>query len=201
MPHDSLNLAVLLSGGGTTLQNLIDKISTGELRARVVTVIASRPGIRGIDRARDAGLPVHVVARKEFDSIDAFSDRIFSICTEAGADLICLAGWLQLLKLPDEWLGKVMNIHPALLPEFGGKGMWGHHVHEAVLQAGSKVSGCTVHWVNNEYDAGPIILQRVCPVLESDDADTLAARVFEEEKIAYPDAIERFRAGKISMPR
>lgn len=201
MPHDSLNLAVLVSGGGTTLQNLIDQIRAGTLRAKIVIVIASRPGIKGIDRAREAGLPVHVVVRKEFDSIDAFSERVFGICRDAHADLVLLGGWLQLLKLPDEWLGKVMNIHPALLPEFGGKGMWGHHVHEAVLKAGSKVSGCTVHWVNNEYDAGPIILQRVCPVLETDDADALAARVFEEEKIAYPEAIERFRAGKITMPR
>jgi phosphoribosylglycinamide formyltransferase 1 len=142
---------------------------------------------------------VQVVSRKEFDSIEAFSDRIFSICEQAGAEMVCLGGWLSLLRIPEQWIGRVLNIHPALLPKFGGKGMWGHHVHEAVLAAGEKTSGCTVHFVNNEYDAGPIILQRTCPVLADDTPDTLAARVFEEEKRAYPDAIDLVRTGRVRL--
>jgi phosphoribosylglycinamide formyltransferase 1 len=199
MSDQAINLAVLVSGGGTTLQNMIDRIAAGTLDARVVTVIASKPGIKGIERAQNAGLPVQVVSRKEFDSIEAFSDRIFSICEQAGAEMVCLGGWLSLLRIPEQWIGRVLNIHPALLPKFGGKGMWGHHVHEAVLAAGEKTSGCTVHFVNNEYDAGPIILQRTCPVLADDTPDTLAARVFEEEKRAYPDAIDLVRTGRVRL--
>ncbi len=199
MSESTTNIAVLVSGGGTTLQNLIDQIRDGKLDARVVTVIASRPGIKGIERARNAGIPVQVVVRKEFASVEAFSDRIFAILADARTDLLCLGGWLQLLKIPDVWIGRTINIHPSLLPLFGGKGMWGHHVHEAVLAAGCKVSGCTVHFVNNEYDAGPIILQRICPVEDGDTADTLAARVFEEEKIAYPQAIRLWQAGRLKI--
>ncbi|MBC7784092.1 MAG: phosphoribosylglycinamide formyltransferase [Burkholderiales bacterium] len=199
MNDSPINLAVLISGGGTTLQNLIDQIAAGALKARIVTVIVSRSGIGGIERAKLAGLPVHVVSRKEFLTIDAFSDQIFSICRDAGVDLICLGGWLQLLRIPDEWLGRVINIHPSLLPQFGGKGMFGHHVHEAVLKAGCAISGCTVHFVNNEYDAGPVILQRECGVYVGDTPETLAARVFEEEKAAYPAAIELWRLGQIRL--
>lgn len=196
MPESPINIAVLISGGGTTLQNLVDRIVDGSLHARVGLVIASKPGIVGIDRARRAGLKVQIVSRKDFDSIERFSDRIFSICQDAHIDMVCLGGWLSLLRIPDRWLGKVLNIHPSLLPLFGGKGMWGHHVHEAVIASGVKVSGCTVHFVNNDYDAGPIILQRVCPVLDDDTPDTLSKRVFEEEKIAYPQAIDRVLTGK-----
>ena len=199
MSSKPVNIAVLVSGGGTTLQNLIDQIGSGALSARVVTVIASKPGIKGIERAQAAGIPVQVVVRKEFASIEAFSGRIFSILNDAKTDLLCLGGWLQLLKLPDEWIGKTINIHPSLLPLFGGKGMWGHHVHEAVLAAGCKVSGCTLHFVDNEYDAGPIILQRVCPVEATDTPDTLAARVFEQEKIAYPQAIRLWQARRLHI--
>lgn len=199
MPDRTINLAVLISGGGTTLQNLVDVIATGKLKARITCVIASRPGIKGIDRAQAAELPVHVVVRKEFATIEAFSDRIFSLCSEANVDLVCLGGWLQLLKIPDDWLGKVINIHPALLPKYGGKGMFGHHVHEAVVAAKEAESGCTVHFVNNEYDAGPVILKRSCPVLPNDTPDALAARVFEQEKLAFPEAIELFRTGSIRL--
>lgn len=197
MPADRSNLTVLISGGGTTLQNLIDRIAEGSLGARIVRVIASKPGIRGIERARQAGLPVDVIRRSDFDSIEQFSQQVFSVCEQASTDLVCLGGWLSLLRIPEGWLGKVINIHPSLLPKFGGKGMWGHHVHEAVLRAGETVSGCTVHFVNNEYDSGPIILQRTCPVLPGDTPETLAARVFEEEKLAYPQAIRQILSGQI----
>jgi formyltetrahydrofolate-dependent phosphoribosylglycinamide formyltransferase len=194
-----INLAVLVSGGGTTLQNLLDRIADGSLEARVRLVIGSRAGLRAEARAKAASLPYEVVARNESLSIEQFSERVFRRIDEAKVDLVCLAGWLSLLRVPDRWIGRVMNIHPALLPSFGGKGMYGHHVHEAVLSHGCKISGCTVHFVNNEYDAGPIIVQRCCPVLPDDTPASLAARVFEQECVAYPEAIRLFAAGRLRI--
>ncbi|MCJ7778959.1 MAG: hypothetical protein MUP16_11690, partial [Sedimentisphaerales bacterium] len=115
----------------------------------------------------------------------------------ANVDLVVQGGWLCLWKIPPRYETRVMNIHPALLPSFGGEGMWGHHVHEAVLAAGCKISGCTVHFCSNEYDKGPIILQRSCPVKNDDSPETLAARVFEQECIAYPQAIKLFAEDKL----
>jgi formyltetrahydrofolate-dependent phosphoribosylglycinamide formyltransferase len=190
-----LNLAVLVSGGGTTLQNLVDAIATGRLDAKVSVVIGSRPGLKGLQRAADARLMNFVVERAAFDDVGTFSREVFSLIDDAGADLVCLAGWLCLLDIPPKYAGRVMNIHPALLPSFGGKGMYGRRVHEAVIAHGCKVSGCTVHLVDATYDTGPIILQRTCPVLDDDTPETLAHRVFEEEKVAYPEAIRLFQEG------
>jgi formyltetrahydrofolate-dependent phosphoribosylglycinamide formyltransferase len=194
-----LRLAVLLSGSGTTLQNLVDCIRAGTLDASVEVVIASRPGLKGTERAQQANLPNFVVNRKEYPDIPSFSREVFHHIDAAKPDLICLAGWLSLLDIPDAWVGRMMNIHPALLPSFGGKGMYGHHVHEAVLAHGCKIAGCTVHFVDRTYDTGPIIVQRTCPVLEDDTPDTLAARVFEQEKLAYPEAIRLFQAGRLTI--
>jgi formyltetrahydrofolate-dependent phosphoribosylglycinamide formyltransferase len=193
------NLAVLLSGSGTTLQNLIEQVSTKKLEARINLVIGSRLGLLGVERAQRANLPTHVVARKQFADVGSFSKRVFDLIDSSNVDLICLAGWLCLLDIPKKWEGRMMNIHPALLPSFGGKGMYGHYVHEAVLAAGCKLSGCSVHFVDGTYDTGPIILQRACPVLEDDTPDTLAARVFEQEKIAYPEAIRLFAEGRLKI--
>ena len=121
------------------------------------------------------------------------------ILDDAAVDLVCLAGFLSMWTVPDRYLGRVMNIHPALLPSFGGKGMFGHHVHEAVLKRGCKVSGCTVHFVTNEYDAGPIIIQKCVPVFDTDTPDDLADRVFETECEAYPEAIRLFAAGRLDI--
>ena len=129
----------------------------------------------------------------------AYSARLAELLDDAAVDLVCLAGFLSFWEIPDRYLGRVMNIHPALLPRFGGTGMYGHHVHEAVLAAGCKVSGCTVHLVNNEYDAGPIVVQKAVPVLEGDTPDSLAARVFEQECLAYPEAIRLFAAGRLRI--
>src|SRR5262245_566502 len=186
-----LRIAVLVSGGGTTLQNLIDRIAAGSLSARIVQVISSKADAYGVERAKRGGLRVEVIRRKDFASIEDFSKRIFQICRDAAAEMVCLGGFLQLLRIPPDFEGRVLNIHPALLPKFGGKGMYGHHVHAAVLAAGEKESGCTVHFVDNEYDHGPIILQRRVPVLPGDTLETLAARVFEQECEAYPEAIRR----------
>ncbi len=194
-----IRLAVLISGSGTTMQNLIDRIGAGELAGQIRLVVASRPGIAGIARAEAAGLASYVVERSTAGDLETFSKRVFALCDDAGVDLVCMGGWLSLLKVPERWLGRVMNIHPALLPCFGGKGMFGRKVHQAVLEAGVKVSGCTVHFVNDEYDSGPIILQRTCPVLDDDTPETLAARVFEEEKIAYPQAIGLFQQGRLQI--
>jgi phosphoribosylglycinamide formyltransferase-1 len=193
----SFPIAVLVSGSGTTLQNLIDRTADGTLPARIVQVIASRPGARGVDRARAAGLPVEVVERNAFPSIETFSERTFGLCRAAGARLICLGGYLQLLRIPEDYRLKVINIHPALLPAFGGKGMYGHHVHEAVLAHGCKVTGCSVHFVDDQYDHGPIIAQRAVEVRDDDTADSLAARVFRAECELYPDVIRSIIDGKI----
>src|SRR5438094_7985092 len=155
-----IRLAVLISAGGTTLQNLIDRIADGRLAAEIVQVVSSNPDVLGVERARRAGLSTAVVTRKEAGSREEFSRRIFDHCRQARAELVCMAGFLQLITVPDDFHNRVMNIHPALMPAFCGKGYYGHHVHEAVLAYGAKVSGCTVHFADNHYDHGPIILQR-----------------------------------------
>jgi formyltetrahydrofolate-dependent phosphoribosylglycinamide formyltransferase len=199
MPDKPINLAVLISGSGRTLQNFVDEIRAGRLNATIPLVIGSKPDLLGLKRAADAKLPNFVVPRKSFATPEDFSKQVFSLCDDAKVDLVCLAGWLCFLPIPDRYLHRVMNIHPALLPSFGGHGMYGHHVHEAVLNHGCKVSGCTVHFVDNEYDAGPIILQRTCPVLDTDTPDTLAARVFEQETLAYPEAIQLFADRRLKI--
>ena len=193
-----LRLGVLLSGGGRTLLNLLDEARAGRLNAEVAVVIASRD-CQGVERSRDAGLDVHVVPYKQMPDAETYSARIAELLDAAKADLVCLAGFLSMWIIPDRYQGRVMNIHPALLPSFGGKGMWGHHVHEAVLAAGCKVSGCTVHFVTNEYDAGPIVVQKAVAVVEGDTPDALAARIFEQECLAYPEAIRLFGEGRLRI--
>ncbi len=193
-----LKLAVLISGGGRTLANIIEKINEGYLSAQVVVVISSRAGVKGLEIAEREGIPSVVITRKG-KTLEQFSNEITAALDKFSPELICLAGFMCFYRIPEHYLGRVMNIHPALLPCFGGKGMYGHRVHEAVLQAGCKVSGCTVHFADNEYDHGPIIIQRTVPVLDDDTADTLAARVFEQEKIAYPQAIKLFAEGRLKI--
>ena len=194
-----MRLAVLVSGGGTTLQNLLDRCADGRLPAEVVIVIASRADAFALERARKVGIEAVVVDRQASGSLEEFSRRIFEYCRRANADLVCLAGFLQLVQVPVDYLGRVMNIHPALIPAFCGKGYYGHRVHEAVLASGAKVSGCTVHFADNEYDHGPIIVQRTVPVLDDDTAETLAHRVFVEECEAYPEAIRLFAESRLRI--
>ncbi len=194
--RDRLRLAVLISGSGRTLLNLHQQIADGTLPAVITSVVSSRSEAAGVTRSREAGLPIVVVERRRL-SPEAFQQGITEAI--AGADLVCMAGFLSLWRIPEEFAGKVINIHPALLPEFGGAGMFGKHVHEAVLKAGKKISGCTVHFCDNQYDHGPTILQRTVPVLQDDSPETLAARVFEQECIAYPEAILLFADGRISL--
>jgi len=196
--NKSLRLGVLLSGGGRTLENVLLAIRRGELAAEVAVVIASRP-CRGVQIGREAKIDTHLVPRKELPDVGEYSRRIVAVLDGAGVDLVVQAGFLSLWHIPPQYEGRVMNIHPALLPSFGGHGMYGHHVHEAVLKVGCKVSGCTVHFVTNEYDRGPIIVQRSVPVSDRDTPDTLADRVFEQECIAYPEAIRLFAQGKLRI--
>ncbi len=192
-----IRLGVLISGSGTTLMNILKHIKHGMLNAEVDIVISSRTTVTGVEKAKNAGLDVKIVRTKDYSDIDEFSKRIEAEIIAAKVDLVIQGGWLCLWKIPPRYEHRVMNIHPALLPSFGGKGMWGHHVHEAVLKAGCKVSGCTVHFCTNEYDKGPIIVQRTCDVENDDTPDTLAARVFEQECIAYPQAIQLFAEGRL----
>ncbi len=192
-----LNLAVLISGSGRTLQNFIDLIAQGKLPATIQVVISSKSGVAGLERAREHNIPAFVVDRKQYKSKDEFSRDINDILKKYSPDLITLAGFLHLYVIPPEYHRKVLNIHPALLPDFGGDGFYGDKVHQAVLDAGVKESGCTVHFADNTYDTGPIILQKRVPVLAGDTVHTLADRVFEAEKEAYPEAIRLFVEGKI----
>ena len=191
-----IRLAVCVSGGGTTLQNLIDRIASGELAASVVQVIASRSGIGAIPKAEAAGIPVAVVTRKGRTLAD-FSAAVFDPIRRAGADLVVLGGFLALVEIPDDYAGCVLNIHPALIPAFCGQGFHGEAVHRAAIEAGVKVSGCTVHFADQTYDTGPIILQRTVPVLDDDTPQALAARVFASECAALPEAIALFAAGRL----
>jgi phosphoribosylglycinamide formyltransferase 1 len=191
-----LRLGILVSGGGTTMQNLAENIARGELDAKIVCCIASNPRCFAIQRAQNLNIPLEIITTKDAGTIEEFSRRIVKCLERHGADLALMAGFLSLWRIPESLRGRVLNIHPALLPKFGGKGMHGHHVHEAVLAAGEKESGCTVHFADNTYDTGPIIVQRRVPVLPGDTADTLAKRVFEQECIAYPEAIRLYAAGK-----
>jgi phosphoribosylglycinamide formyltransferase 1 len=197
--HDPIRLAVLLSGGGTTLQNLLDRISAGLLRTEIAVVVSSKADAFGLTRARQANLPAVVVERKTCPSHEEFSARIFAHCRDAGVDLVCLAGFLQLLHIPEDFANRVLNIHPALIPAFCGKGYHGLAVHRAALDIGVKVSGCTVHFADNEYDHGPIVSQRVVPVLDDDTPESLAARVFAAECEAYPQAIQWFAQRRLRV--
>lgn len=197
--HRPVRLAVLLSGSGRTLQNFLDRIDAGTLSAQVVHVVGSLRSAYGLERARQRSIPASVIRRRDYEDTEAFSAAIWDCVGAAAPDLVALAGFMCHVTIPAGFLGRVMNIHPALLPSFGGKGMYGHHVHEAVLSYGCKISGCTVHFVDNEYDRGPIIIQRSVPVLEGDVPDTLAARVFEQECEAYPEAINLFAQGRLAI--
>jgi formyltetrahydrofolate-dependent phosphoribosylglycinamide formyltransferase len=194
-----IRLAVLLSGAGTTLQNLLDRIGDGRLDARIAGVLSSKADTPGLARAEKAGLPRAVVERRACPDRAAFSRAVFDFCRGARADLVCLAGFLQLLEIPPAFANRVLNIHPALIPAFSGKGFHGPAVHRAALEAGVKVSGCTVHFADNEYDHGPIVSQRVVPVLDDDTPETLAARIFTQECEAYPEAIQWFAEGQLRV--
>ncbi len=204
-----INLAVLLSGGGTTLSNLLDWRASGDLNADIGLVVSSRRGARGLEIARNAGIHTEVVEAKNFhlsaregeiihDWV-AMSAALDSLLLSGGYDYVCMAGYLCRYLFSPELRGRVVNIHPSLIPCFCGEGMYGHRVHEAVVASGVRVTGCTVHFADQHYDTGPIILQRCCPVYSNDGPEDVAARVFLEECIAYPTAINLLAAGRVSI--
>jgi len=194
-----LPIAVLISGGGTTLRNLIEKQRAGELPVEFKLVISSNPQARGLAFAAEANIPSLVVEKGKGISDDDFSRAIFDPIRAAGVELVVMGGFLKHVPIPPDFENRVINIHPALIPAFCGHGMYGLRVHESVLEYGVKVSGCTVHFVDNEYDHGPIILQHTVPVLDDDTAEVLQARVFEEECHALPEAIRLIAARRISV--
>ena len=193
----TLRLAVLLSGSGRTLENLLDRIAAGRLAASVERVVSSRDDVRGVRLAERAGIPVTVLPPAGRPLAD-WSDSIFAACREARPDLVVMAGFLHLVAIPADFAGRVINIHPALLPAFGGKGFHGMHVHRAVVARGCTVSGCTVHLVDNEYDHGRILLQKAVPVLRDDSPESLAARVFAAECETLPEASNRIASGDLA---
>ncbi len=197
MSLNPLPIAVLISGGGTTLKNLIDLQQRGSLEVDFRLVISSRSDAGGLRFAEAAGIPTRVIVRKKFADAQSHSQAIFSACHDAGARLVVMGGFLQHVLIPSEFDFRVMNIHPSLIPSFSGEGFYGLRVHQAALDYGVKVSGCTVHFVDNHFDHGPVILQRTCPVLDNDSAETLQARVFEQECLALPEAIQLFAEGRL----
>jgi phosphoribosylglycinamide formyltransferase-1 len=180
------------------LKNLIDRIRDGRLDASIVHVVASRPDIAAIGRAQAAAIRVSVATRKG-KSLEAFSEEVFAPIRGAAADLVVLGGFLSLIQIPPDYAGRVLNVHPSLLPAFGGQGYHGAAVHAAALEAGVKVSGCTVHFADDTYDTGPIILQRVVPVLPDDSPPILAARVFAAECDALPEAIALYADARLRV--
>ncbi len=194
-----LPLAVFISGGGTTLKNLLDKIAAGELPAEVRLVISSNPAAGGLRFAREADIPTLVIEKKRFNDPAEYSEAMFAPCRVAGVQLVAMGGFLKHVLIPPDFANRVINIHPALIPAFCGHGFYGERVHRAALEYGVKVSGCTVHFVDNDYDHGPIILQRTVPVLPDDTPSRLAARVFDAEREAFPEAIRLFAVGRLRV--
>ena len=194
-----IRLAVCVSGGGTTLQNLIDLIKAGKLHASIVQVVASRPKIGAIPKAEAARIPLALASRSTSKTPEAFSNSVFNPIRQNKADLVILGGFLSLLQIPPDYQGKVINVHPSLIPAFCGRGFHGEAVHQAVVDTGVKVTGCTVHFADDTYDTGPIILQKTVPVLDDDTADSVATKVFQAECQAVPEAIRLYAEGRLRV--
>ena len=185
---------MFVSGTGRHLENLAQLSAAGDLDADIVLCLSNRPGVLALERAERAGIATVVQEALAGESDHDYGTRAFAQASERGADTIVLAGFLKKLWIPDAFRGRVINIHPSLLPAFGGKGFYGQRVHRAVLERGCQVTGCTVHLVDEVYDNGPILLQRWCAVEPTDTVETLSKRVFQEELVALPEALRRFWA-------
>lgn len=194
-----LQIAVLISGGGTTLKNLIDQQLAGHLDVDFRLVISSHSNAGGLAHARAADIATVIVERNKSTTGEAFSQAIFQPCRDSSVDLVVMGGFLQHVLIPPDFTGKVINIHPSLIPAFCGRGYYGLRVHQAVLEYGAKVTGCTVHFVDNQYDHGPVIFQSPVLVQEDDTAETLAQRVFSAECEAYPEALRLIAARRVRL--
>jgi formyltetrahydrofolate-dependent phosphoribosylglycinamide formyltransferase len=185
-------VAFFISGTGGNAMNLLRACREGRVQAEPVLAISSTASAKGVDRLRAAGLEVAVVERKAFDSDVSFSDECFLHCERRDVDIVCMCGFLKKLAIPNKWMGKILNIHPGPLPRFGGAGMYGHFVHEAVLAAGARESGATIHLADNEYDHGDILAFEPVPVIEGDTPEMLQKRVYEAEMRVYPTALRDY---------
>ena len=198
-----LNIAVLVSGGGTNLQALIDAQNRGEIKnGRITCVIASKPGVYALERAKNNDIATRVIPRKEYDDIASYTRAVTDALLEAKADLVVYAGFMTILdaQVVKAFEGKMMNVHPALIPSFCGKGFYGLHVHEAVLESGVKLTGATVHFVTEDCDAGPIIMQKAIDINNDDTPETLQKRVMEQcEWVILPRAVSLFCEGRIKI--
>ncbi|MDR5588699.1 MULTISPECIES: phosphoribosylglycinamide formyltransferase [Clostridium] len=191
-------IAVLVSGGGTDLQSIIDSVKNKEIECSIEMVIGSKDGIYSLERAKNHNIPTYVVSKKDYK--DKSSEKILEL-TKGKVDLIVLAGYLSILDgdILKEFNNKIINIHPSLIPAFCGPGMYGLKVHEAVIKSGVKFSGCTVHFVNSEVDGGAILLQDIVPVYFEDDSESLQKRILEKEHILLPKAIKLISEGKVEI--
>lgn len=194
-----IKIAVWISGGGTTLSNILDCVSTGTLDVEVCLVVSSRSKVGGLEIAKSAGIEIQVVPTGTFDSPDQYRDEMFRRSRELGVHYVVMAGFLKHVLIPSDFTNRVVNIHPSLIPAFCGKGMYGNRVHQAVVDSGVTVSGCTVHFVDNEFDHGPIIYQQAVEVAEGDSAEDVRQRVFAAECEAYPKVLSWLNAGRISV--
>ncbi len=193
-----LRIAVLLSGSGTSLENLFEHIDAG-LPAEVVCVLSSKKNAFGLARAEKRGVPASAIPRREYKDLGAFNDALHDALERFDPDLVCLLGFLSPFELRERYAGRVLNVHPALIPAFCGKGFYGHHVHRAVLEAGVKLTGATVHFASDDYDEGPILLQGTVPVEEGDTLDSLAARVQALERRLLPEAIRLIAEARVRI--
>lgn len=189
----------MVSGGGTNLQSVIDACRDGKIKAKVVGVISSRPKVYALKRAEDAGIPSVVLRPSDYDNIVEHDNAVIKAVESFGGQAVVLAGYLAILGPEIVKRYKIINIHPALIPSFCGKGYYGHHVHEAVIAYGTKVSGATVHFVDEGTDTGPIIMQKCVPVLDDDTPDILAARVLEIEHEILVESLSLLCDGKLMI--
>lgn len=191
MPTTNFRIAVLISGGGTTLKNLLQQIDSGKLPVEIALVISSNPNAAGIGFAEEKNIPVHLAVKTKALSDAEYCEKIFAPIRNANVDLVVMGGFLKHVLIPDDFANRVINIHPSLIPAFAGQGFYGLRVHQAVIEKGCKVSGCTVHYVDNVFDHGPIIDQRAVDISAKEDAESLQKKVFSVECELLPDVIRK----------
>jgi phosphoribosylglycinamide formyltransferase-1 len=203
MTNRPIRIAVLVSGQGrgSNMQAIINACSSGKINGQVALVLGVKDDAPAMERARATGVKTIAISPKAFDSVEAYDEAVYSALVENSIDLVCLAGYMRILgsKIVERFRNRILNVHPALIPSFCGKGMYGHHVHEAVIERGVRFTGVTVHLVDEDYDTGPIVLQSVVPVEQDDTPDSLAARVLTQEHNTYTDAIALFAEGRIRV--
>lgn len=196
-------IAVMVSGAGrgSNMQAIIDACKSGKVAGEVAVVIGVKSDAPAMERAANQGIKIAAISPKSFENVRDYDDEVLKTLKDNKIDLICLAGYMRVLgqNVVDAYRNAIMNVHPALIPSFCGKGMYGHHVHEAVIARGVKFSGATVHLVDEEYDTGPIVLQSIVPVEQDDTPDTLAARVLEKEHETYAEAVSLFAQGRLRV--